>query len=279
MPRDGVMRHFLEGGNLGLMLTRQVKSSASYQHVFITNEIFESSLVSNKTSEIGYGFPLYLYPDEKQQHIEKFRIPNLDKTIIASIENRLGLRFTPEKQEDETSFTPVDILDYIYAVLHSPSYRERYKEFLKTGFPMVPYPDDRALFHQLVRLGGEVRALHLLEHPVCDTPITGYNVSGGNKMGKAEYRSKYSDSLTGNVYINKDDDEKQQCFENVPKVAWEFCIGGYQPAQKWLKDRKGRTLNFDDISHYQRMIVALKETNEIMLKIDEILLAYKVIES
>src|SRR5690554_1161620 len=113
-------------------------------------------------------FPLYLYPNEK--NIELFaegaiRMPNLKDEIVNEIADKLGLTFTNEKQFTENTFAPIDILDYIYAVLHSPTYREKYKEFLKIDFPRVPYPKDQDTFWQLVKLGGEIRQIHLLESP------------------------------------------------------------------------------------------------------------------
>ena len=155
---------------------------------------------------------------------------------------------------------PIDILDYIYAVLHSPTYRDKYKEFLKIDFPRVPYPKDAATFWQLVALGSELRQIHLLESPVVSKLITQYPVGGSNIVGKIRY-----DVSESNVYINE-----TQYFANVPKVAWEFYIGGYQPAQKWLKDRKERELLFDDILHYQKIIIALTETDRLMNEIDKI---------
>ncbi len=148
--------------------------------------------------------------------------------------------------------------DYIYAVLHSPAYREKYKEFLKIDFPRVPYPKDAASFWELVKLGGELRQIHLLESPAAGKYITQYLVDGGNVVDKLVYKD-------GNVFINA-----TQYFAHVPAVAWNFYIGGYQPAQKWLKDRKGRELNFEDILHYQKIIVALSETNKIMKEVDEV---------
>jgi len=176
-------------------------------------------------------------------------------------------------------FAPIDILDYIYAVLHSPGYREKYKEFLKIDFPRVPYPTDAATFWELVALGGELRQIHLLESATVGQFITKFPVGGDNVVEKIVFdgtRTSLSASElphaetdvrvpTGRVYFNP-----TQYFENVPETAWNFYIGGYQPAQKWLKDRKGRTLNYDDIQHYQKIIVALSETDRIMKEIDEI---------
>ena len=271
MPRNEVMQHFLNDGdiseNIGLTLCKQFKSFDHYQHVFITKNIFESSLVSNKTSEISSGFPLYRYPDTIQKHLESWRMPNLKQDTVDSIAKGLGLEYTLEKQKDDSSFAPIDILDYIYAVLHSPSYRERYKEFLKIDFPKVPYPTDKELFWKLVNLGGKLRSLHLMDSPDLEQPVTHYNIPGSNVVEKLEYKNENADDLTGNVYINK---EEEQYFGDVPKVAWEFYIGGYQPAQKWLKDRIGRKLTPDDVKHYQKIIIALMKTADIMLEIDKL---------
>ncbi|AEB28324.1 hypothetical protein FN3523_0467 [Francisella hispaniensis] len=142
-------------------------------------------------------------------------------------------------------------------MLHSPSYREKYKEFLKIDFPRVPYPTIET-FWQLVELGSQLRQIHLLESPVVTEYITSYPVDGDNIVDKPTYKG-------GKVYINK-----EQYFDNVPEVAWNFYIGSYQPAQKWLKDRKGRELGFEDILHYQKIIVALTETDRLMREIDKI---------
>ena len=163
----------------------------------------------------------------------------------------------------EGEFAPIDLLDYIYAVLHSPTYREKYKEFLKIDFPRVPYPKNGDVFWQLVKLGGELRQIHLLESPAVDQYITQYPIDGDNVVDKIRF--ELSLIGIGRVYINE-----TQYFGNVPEVAWNFYIGGYQPAQKWLKDRKGRKLEFEDILHYQKIIVALSETARIMAEIDKI---------
>lgn len=162
------------------------------------------------------------------------------------------------REELRGEFAPIDLLDYIYAVLHSPAYREKYKEFLKIDFPRVPYPKDASTFWQLVSLGSEIRQIHLLESPVVEQFITEYPIDGDNSVDKPTYQSD-------KVYINA-----TQYFDSVPQVAWEFYIGGYQPAQKWLKDRRGRKLEFEDILHYQKIIVALAETDRLMKEIDKI---------
>lgn len=142
--------------------------------------------------------------------------------------------------------------------MHSPNYREKYKEFLKIDFPKIPYPKNTKTFLDLVALGSQIREIHLLESSKIEDYITEFNIDGNCVVEKPIFKN-------GNVYINE-----TQNFENVPEAAWNFYIGGYQPAQKWLKDRKGRKLEFDDIAHYQKIIVALTETDRIMKEIDKI---------
>ncbi len=259
--REKLMQHFINGKNLGIALCKQFKTGDTYQHVSISNKIIESCFVSNRTSEITSIFPLYLYPETNvQQTIGQSteRQPNLNTEIVKQLADKLGLTFTNDKETTKDTFAPVDILDYIYAVLHSPTYREKYKEFLKIDFPRVPYPKDNETFWQLVNIGSQIRQIHLLESPTVEKYITQYPIDGDNIVTKPKYQD-------GKVYIND-----TQYFNNVPQTAWEFYIGGYQPAQKWLKDRKDRKLEFDDILHYQKIIVALTETDRLMKEINKI---------
>lgn len=220
---------------------------------YITKNIVDKCITS--TLDNANIFPLYLY---SENFGKEERTLNLNEKIVADIEKSLGLQFVVEKEQNENTFAPIDILDYIYAVLHSPTYREKYKEFLKIDFPRVPYPKDQETFWQLVKLGSEIRQIHLLESSIVENYITQYPEDGNNVVEKPIYKN-------GNVYINE-----TQYFANIPEVAWNFYIGGYQPAQKWLKDRKDRTLEFDDILHYQKIIVALSETDKLMKEIDKL---------
>lgn len=256
--REELMSNMLNKSNLGLISLKRARKYFTSKFG-IVNSIADKSVVS--TLDNGYLFPLYHYPTSTgQQTIEQSeeRTPNLKAEIVNQIAEQLGLTFTNEKETTENTFAPIDILDYIYAVLHSPTYREKYKEFLKIDFPRVPYPKDQDTFWQLVKLGGEIRQIHLLESSTVEQYITQYPMDGDNIVDKPKYKD-------GKVYIND-----TQYFDNVPLVAWEFYIGGYQPAQKWLKDRRGRTLELDDILHYQKIIVALSETDRLMKEIDAI---------
>ena len=264
-PVHKIMRHFVNHDNIGLITNREQKIG-NFDSLFVSRNIIDLHIVDNGS----YFFPIYVYPDDKQKTIgdQTEREPNLDKTIVQTIATTLGLHFTPEKENDNNTFAPIDLLDYIYAILYSPAYRKRYNEFLKIDFPRVPYPTDKKLFRQLVKLGGELRTLHLLESKTIDTPITGYPQTGDNVVAnKPEYEITDPKNRLGTVHINPD-----QYFTNVPETAWNFPIGGYQPAQKWLKDRKNRTLTHDDIMHYQNIIVALFETNRLMRETDKALM-------
>lgn len=256
--RKKVMHNLDNKKNIALIVGRQGQAVAGddWNIVFVSDGLSDMNIFARGG---GMAFPLYLYSEfESQANFNlEFRKPNLNPLLIETISKGLGLTFTNEKEETPNTFAPIDLLDYIYAVLHSPNYREKYKEFLKIDFPRVPAPLDRQKFWQLVKLGGELRQIHLLESLIVEKYITGYPEDGDNVVKKPSYKE-------GNVYIND-----TQYFSNVPEVAWNFYIGGYQPAQKWLKDRKDRELSYEDILHYQKIIVALSETDRLMKEIDK----------
>ncbi len=273
--RHKVMKYFIGNNkNIGLCLMRSVVNTTEFKTVFITKFMLDKNYYGFQS----YIFPLYLYPDNDSTLLKNEkakRVPNFNMEIIERIAEGLGLEFEAEKSftsatlNEQKDFAPIDILDYIYAVLHSPTYREKYKEFLKIDFPRVPYPKDTATFWHLVKLGGEVRQLHLLESPLVHKLITTYPNTGNNEVIRKLTQNSPgfvpTENGFGQVWIND-----EQFFDKVPEIAWEFYIGGYQPAQKWLKDRVGRTLNFEEILHYQKIIVALSETDRLMKEIDKI---------
>jgi predicted helicase len=259
-PRKELISHSKNKNNLILGIGRQGLAVGDIQWCLTTISKYPTDANMFRRGGVNL-FPLYLYPESNgQQTIDQteVRTPNLNIEIVNQISVKLGLTFTNEKETIKGTFAPIDILDYIYAVLHSPTYREKYKEFLKIDFPRVPYPKDQDTFWKMVKLGGEIRQIHLLESSVVDKPISKYPITGTNIVGKVKYED-------GKVFINE-----TQYFEDVPEVAWNFYIGGYQPAQKWLKDRKDRELQFDDIRHYLKIIVALTETDRLMKEVDRI---------
>lgn len=151
-PRHKVMRHFVCGNNVGIVLCRQITSRVGFQHVFIADTVTESSYISNKTSGIGSVFPLHCYPDDAN-----VPIPNLCKEVVQAFSACTSLRYTAVAEATEGTFSPIDILDYVYALLYSPTYRARYQQLLKEDFPKVPYPASEQYFRKLVALGAQLR--------------------------------------------------------------------------------------------------------------------------
>ncbi len=267
-----VMQH-LRKANVALVVPRQC--SSDWKYVFCTNTIGDHNLIAS-AGKLGAGdlFPLYLYPTDGEEQLGETRKPNLDETIWRKIDACLDSS-TPfpsassgnYAQNDNSHITtPEQIFDYIYGVLHTPSYREKYKEFLKIDFPRIPYPENKAEFERIVSMGNKLRKLHLMEE--IPPQATSFDIEGDNVVSDIRFEKEIPDQARndnyGRVYINK-----TQYFANVPELAWNFYIGGYQPAQKWLKDRKNRTLTYDDISHYRKIIAILIETHKLMLKLEE----------
>jgi hypothetical protein len=236
-----VMHHARVFGNVALAFNRTVEEKRPYTDAFVFSGMIQHHSLSLK--EVNYLAPLYLYPEEGT--LETGRRVNFDPKIYAEIRKRAGLSGV---DGDE-----LRVFDYIYGVLHSPDYRRTYAQFLKIDFPRIPYPASPDVFAHVSELGGQLRRLHLMEDAaIGDTPYL-FNGEGDNVVVKPAL------SDDGRVFINPD-----QWFEGVPAIAWEFHIGGYQPAQKWLKDRRGRALSFDDVRHYQKIIKILVETDRIM---------------
>ena len=258
-PRWETTRHFLASNSLGFATTRQTIRSLS---VWPSRIPFGQHKIVDPYDR-SYIFPIYLYPDEitGQTTIDTERRPNLSPVFLKTLAEKFKLPQTKPHALPQ-GITPEDIFHYIYAVFHSPTYRARYAEFLKIDFPRLPLTSDLDLFRDLAAFGRQLVALHLLDAtaaPVLQMPITLFPVSGDNAVEKIWY-----DAEARRIYINK-----RQYFAAAPPEVWAFRVGGYQVCDKWLKDRKGRQLTFDDIRHYQRIIVALAETLTLMAALDE----------
>ena len=249
----------LQKENIALVATKQNRENCA---VFLTSIPLGQHKIADPYDG-SYAMPLYIYYKENMGQEE--RIVNFNMKLYEKIAK--GLNYLA-CVEDNVLIDPIggvngvlypqDLFDYIYAVLHSPSYRERYKEFLKIDFPRIPYPTDWEKFRDLVELGEELRQLHLMEDLPSKTGIT-FPVAGSLQVDCYRWQDY-------RVYINA-----EQYFEGVPESAWNFFIGGYQPAQKWLKDRKALTLSFEDVKHYGRIIYVLQQTERIMQEIDGIM--------
>jgi predicted helicase len=263
--RKTVMHHMLKE-NIGFVTTRQV-TGLDFNNILCTANIAEYKCISHDRN--SYLFPLYSYPAPGEMQFEEGHRPNLNPEFIKAASDKLRLKFVSDGKGDLTeTFGPEDVFNYAYAVFHSPTYRSRYAEFLKTDFPRLPLTSDKELFKALAEKGAELVSIHLMEAPVLEQQRTEikFDVSGSNVVEKVSYNE-----TDGRVHINK-----QQYFEGVPPDVWNFHIGGYQVCEKWLKDRKGRTLTYDDQSHYQDIAVAIKETIRLMVEIDKLIPGWPV---
>lgn len=273
--RSEVMFH-MRADNIAF-LTHRPQSPGDFTFAYCTRMIGDQCVAANKTSGGGnsFQFPLYLYPTSKNNLFDNDestdapggRRSNLAPEFIADFAARLNMSFVADGKGDlAQTFGPEDIFAYMYAVFHSPTYRTRYAEFLKIDFPRLPLTSRPGLFRALCAHGDELVGLHLLEQHA--PPITTYPRTGDNNVEAVRYTAPGEAEAggEGRVWINR-----EQYFEGVPPEVWNFHVGGYQVANKWLKDRKGRQLTFDDLAHYGRVVAALAETIRLMSEIDAII--------
>jgi hypothetical protein len=276
-PRRELMDHVAKKSNICMLLPRQI-GVIGWRHCVVSDIVAESCVVSTKTKEGNYVFPLYLYPtdasrytlfaDHKNPDVPGGRKPNLSPKFIEDFAARIKMAFVSEDKGDrEKTFGPEDVFSYMYAVFHAPTYRRRYAEFLKIDFPRLPLTSDPGLFRSLCELGRGLVALHLLEE--YPAPATRFPIAGDGTVETVRYAEPGQGGDAGRVWINK-----TQYFEGVTPEIWAFHVGGYQVCQKWLKDRKGRRLSYDDITHYQRIVAALGETIRLMAEIDRVIEAH-----
>ncbi|MCK4601444.1 MAG: hypothetical protein KAU28_03190 [Phycisphaerae bacterium] len=270
-PRRELLDHVAGKENICLLVPRQI-SFLPWRHAAVCDTVAESCLVSTKTKEQNYNFPLYLYPKRDTLGFTSSRRANFSDEFLSDLADALQ---QPLSGQDGLpgDLTPEDILYYTCAVFHSPGYRSRYADFLKTDFPRLPLPGSLELFRALARRGANLVALHLLESPKLDDHITRLVGTGDYQVEKVSYSDE-------TVWIDK---AKTRGFRGVPEEVWNFHIGGYQVCEKWLKDRQakggkkprpGRVLTEDDLAHYQKIVVALAETLRIMAEIDEVIEAH-----
>ena len=239
-PIYHVGKHMMQD-NFCLTTIRKADVVQNWTHAFCLDGLMVHHAISMK--EGNYVFPLYLYPDE--QDLDKTRRMNFDHKLYKKL----------QKMADHPKYgkpDEVQVFDYIYGVLYCPAYRETYAEFLKIDFPRIPWPNTPDEFRDVSAKGAELRKLHLMEPAAIGDAPYPFTGEGDNEVGKPRFED-------GHVWIND-----SQYFADAPAVSWDFYIGGYQPARKWLKDRKGRALSFEDVKHYQRILKILSETDRIM---------------
>lgn len=271
--REEVMQH-MDGACLSLISCRQQsQEDVEWSLAGVTKLPIESCVISNKTKEINYSFPLWLTAG-------KSKVPNLSSSYLAAIHSALNLASTDYRSEDSTAPLHAEkIFHYIYAVLHSPAYRQRYAAFLRTDFPRIPIPGSRKVFDALAKLGAELVAWHLLEHPDAAAIDANHSAPAGTvtwfgrdfALNKVAEKSREladmqgTEDKVGKVFINA-----TSGFANVHQSIWQHTIGGYQVLHKWLDDRRkaGRSLSQDDIIHWLRVYAALQATQKLMVQVD-----------
>jgi predicted helicase len=268
-PRRELLDHVFRKDNLCLGLGRQgiAVNDPIWSLVSVANQPIDTNIFRRGGVNI---FPLYLYPTDTPTLFDSIptnapggRKPNLSPEFITEFSQKLDLEFIVDgKGDKKQTFGPEDIFNYIYAIFHSPNYRQRYAEFLKIDFPRVPLTVNTALFWELVIKGNKLVKYHLMKET--GTEISTYPIPGSDIVEQVKYHENNQQ-----IWINS-----EQYFDQVSPQIWNFYIGGYQVCQKWLKDRKGRELNFDDISHYQNIISIISETMKIMGDIDQIIERY-----
>lgn len=236
-PRWSLLKNALPADNFGLNFVRQTKS-ASWQHGVVSK--FPTPAVFVEIKDGSNFAPLYV-----QEDIDQTRRVNFDAKLWKKLRTKATDAAHGEPDELAT-------FDYIYGVLHCPAYRSTFAEFLKIDFPRIPWPASPAEFWDVAEKGGQLRRLHLMEPAaIGETPYP-FRGEGDGTVTEPKFKD-------GKIWIND-----SQHFADVPQAAWDALIGGYQPAQKWLKDRKDRTLGFDDVKHYRQIIKILLETSRIM---------------
>jgi predicted helicase len=257
-----------DGDNVALVATRQV-TRPQFEHAFVTRSMIEIKACSHdRNTQI---FPLFIKRSADEFSFSSGDAANLDQDLLEDLANRFGLELRADARNlgEDGELTPLRFFHFIYAILHCPSYRKRYFEFLRSDFPRIPEPENLVLFSALARLGGRLVGTHLLETPITNGRATSLAGPGGNQLERVSYTD-------GTIWIDK---AKTRGFVGVPVEVWNFHIGGYQVCKKWLKDRQakggknprpGHVLTTEDVDHYKKMIMALSETIRIMDEIDEV---------
>lgn len=257
--REEIMQHMLND-NLGIGLPRRLEIN-QYSHVFLTETLLSNHSISIK--EGNYLFPLYVYPQSDPNRLfskergDSAKESNVKNTLL----NKLIGRY-------DSKVSPLNVLDYIYAILTTNTYREKYEDFLRRDFPRIPFTADYDLFEKIVSYGHKLRDLHLLnpENEKINSPIAKFKGKGSNKVAKPKRVGRNYKPDERRVYINKD----KQYFENIIPKVWEYDVGGYQVLDKWLKDRREKKLSTREIRTFCKIVTAIEETIKLQKSIDEV---------
>ena len=272
-PRDAVMRHMLPAGSRGLVFKRQAREDRlGYTYFLVCGCLLSQGLFAVDPRGREYLAPLDLgeayFTDGIPSRATSVEAPNFTSTFLQLVASQLGLSQTGPSGLPE-GVTAEELFNYCYAICYSGGYRDRYADLLKIDYPKLPLTGSRELLRALSDFGGELVAVHLMESPVLDRAITAYKGPDAPLVA----RPGWSDDT---VWLDTTATRRNQSgssggtigFVGVPRNVWEFEIGGYQVCEQWLKDRKGRTLSTQDVSHYHKIVVALSETIRLMHEID-----------
>lgn len=250
-----IMRHMLAAENVGMVVPRRVEVAGPWCHGLATDLPIDHVALSSKT--IDYLFPLYVYPNRRDANLlTDLETEKPEANLSTNLVRLLGQAYGEEP-------SPEDVLHFIYAVLYARDYREKYIEFLRRGFPRIPFTADVDMFKALRTWGEHLVALHLLRSDELATPSVRFEGQGDNGVSCVKRRGFGYEPGLERVYINDN-----QYFGPVGLELWEYQIGGYQVLEKWLKDRRDRQLSLQEIKTYCKVVTAIKRTIEIQEEID-----------
>jgi predicted helicase len=261
-PRPELLSNVNGRENICLLVSKQ-QSTPGFRHCYVTDLMASDCVLSSKSKEGNQVFYLYSYDSNNAF------TPNIENCFIDYLTEKFGVKFSDNERDVDTCVTPMNIFDYIYAVLHSKKYRLKYEDFLKSDFPRIPFTDFD-VFKSFFKLGNKLRNLHLMKSAMnFSSSLADYPQAGSNRVTREMTLSSPGFELLsgdkGKVWVND-----EQFFQNIPRKIWELEVGGYQPAQKWLSERFDTTLSTSDIRHYQKIIFTLSATIEVMEKIDSL---------
>ena len=285
-PRRELTDHVAGRDNISLLASRQ-QAKVGFRHAWAAIGPANDCVVSTTSREANQVFPLYRYPNGTSGRLSLGdetwpadktngnRVPNLKPEFIAAISVATNIQFVPSPAAGplgDTQFAPVDVLGYIYAILHCPSYRALFAEFLRMDFPRIPVTSDSAQFRALSAIGKRLLELHTVEAAAAPKLGLQFPIAGGNAVIRRQVRyAPPTSGTTGRVYFNAD-----QYIDGVPLEVWEFEVGGFQVADKWLKDRAGRALTFDELMTYQAALQSIACTIDLVAEIEALIPSWPV---
>ena len=250
--RPDVIPSLKEGDNYGLVYRRQSPDPMGPSYFFVCNNIMADGYIRSDNKGGESVSPLYI-----NENGLTGKMYNFDHRVITRIEKDLNMTFTSDSNDQVDSFTGLDLISYIYAVVYSPQYRKQYGAFVKKDYPRIPFEIDRDKFWALSRLGKQLIDVHLLISKIDN---------------KVQFHGKYDFILDKPNYVNNKIilSKYGYYFDSITPDIWDYYLGGYQPLQKWAKDHKGCIMTKEMIDHYQNIINAVIETKCIVAEIDEI---------